>query len=89
MILSIEVLLASGAGRNAQTQDGDTVLHLTIKLYFVDRPNHMPLFKMLLDDDLAFDVGKVNLSLRDKMGRTLLLLCRPYAGRNGIRQNSY
>lgn len=66
----VKALLSSGADRNAQNEDGDTALHLAVKLTMVDNPNHKALFQLLADDEQAFLDIPINTTLCNKEGMT-------------------
>ncbi len=73
----IKTLLEDGADRNIQNQDNDSVLHLPILTYWCDRPNHLDLFQMLLDDNLS-------LACRMIATATLLGVWLPNLSRRGF-----
>lgn len=66
----VRALLLSGADRNIQNVDGNSVLHLAVKLTWVDRPNHKSLLQLLVDDEIAFLDTPLKTNLLDKNGRT-------------------
>ncbi|KAL6409859.1 hypothetical protein AUP68_06260 [Ilyonectria robusta] len=79
----VRELIRNGADRNLQNHDGDTVLHLAVLLYWTDKPNHRTLFKMLTDEGIALmDVNPIEISLKDRNGRTPRLLSA-YIGGGG------
>jgi ankyrin repeat protein len=71
----VRALIQNDADRNVQNDDGDTILHLAIKSYWCDRPNHLDLFKVLLDDSIPLtDETPLNVTQRDRNGRNALLV---------------
>lgn len=70
----IKCLLVNGANRNAQNCDGDTPLHLAIKLAWSDKPNHKKLVDLLVDRTLLPDGAQIGPNIRDNNGRPPLLL---------------
>jgi ankyrin repeat protein len=68
-------LIQNDADRNVQNDDGDTILHLAIKSYWCDRPNHLDLFKLLLDDSIPLtNETPLQITQRDRNGRHTLLV---------------
>ena len=71
----IRALIQNGADRNLQNSDGDTVLHLAIMTKWSDKPNHLDLFKLLLDNSVSLtDDTPIQVTKRDRLGRDPLLL---------------
>jgi ankyrin repeat protein len=66
----IRLLLGSGADRNAQNSDGDTILHIGLRLAWCDRPNDLDVMKLLLDRDVGLAAADINPNLRDSDGFT-------------------
>ncbi|RFU26918.1 hypothetical protein B7463_g9417, partial [Scytalidium lignicola] len=71
----VRALIQNDADRNVQNSEGDTILHLAIKSYWCDKPNHMNLFKLLLDDSIPLtDETPLQITQKDRNGRHPLLL---------------
>jgi ankyrin repeat protein len=71
----VRALIQNDTNRNAQNNEGDTILHLAMKSYWCDRPNHLDLFKLLLDDSIPLtDETPLRITQKDRNGR------HPYPG---------
>jgi len=71
----VRALIQNDTNRNGQNNEGDTILHLAMKSYWCDRPNHLDLFKLLLDDSIPLtDETPLRITQKDRNGRHPYLL---------------